>query len=70
MSLSKIVRCAISSLVSSVIYSHLICRAFNEILKVDRATYGAGEDYVIADTIADEWQQRVDDVVAGEASVV
>jgi hypothetical protein len=39
-------------------------------LKVDRATYGAGEDYVIADTIADEWQQRVDDVVVGEVSVV
>jgi hypothetical protein len=40
-------------------------RAFNEILRVDRAKYGAGEDYEIADTIADEWQQRVDDVVAG-----
>lgn len=46
-----------------------IARAFNEILKVDRATYGACEDYVIADTVADEWQQRVDDVVAGEVSV-
>jgi hypothetical protein len=40
-------------------------RAFNEILKVDRATYGAGEDYEIGDTVADEWQQRVDDVVGG-----
>ena len=43
----------------------LISRAFNEILKVDRAKYGADEEYEIADTIADEWQQRVDDAVAG-----
>jgi len=40
-------------------------KAFNEILKIDRATYGAAEDYVIADTVPDAWQQRVDDVVAG-----
>ncbi|CAA7263726.1 unnamed protein product [Cyclocybe aegerita] len=40
-------------------------RAFNEILKIDRATYGAAEEYVIGDTVPDEWQQRVDDVVAG-----
>jgi hypothetical protein len=39
-------------------------------LKVDRATYGTVEDYVIADTVADEWQQRIDDVVAGEVSIV
>jgi len=39
-------------------------------LKVDHATYGAGEDYVIADTVADEWQQRIHDVVMGEVSVV
>jgi hypothetical protein len=43
----------------------LISRAFNEILKADRAKYGADEEYEIADTIADEWQQRVDDAVAG-----
>ena len=43
----------------------LIFRAFNEILKVDRAKYGADEEYEIADTIADEWQQRIDDAVAG-----
>ena len=40
-------------------------RAFNEILKADRAKYGSDEEYKIADTIADEWQQRVDDAVAG-----
>ncbi len=43
----------------------LICRAFNDILKTDRARYGASEDYVINDVIADEWQQRVDNVVGG-----
>jgi hypothetical protein len=31
----------------------------------DRATYGVGEDYEIGDLINNEWQQRVDDVVAG-----
>jgi hypothetical protein len=40
-------------------------RAFNEILKIDRQKYGADEEYEITDTIADEWQQRVDDVVLG-----
>ena len=43
----------------------LIRRAFTEILNVDRAQYGASEDYVINDVIADEWQQRVDNVVGG-----
>lgn len=43
------------------------CRAFNQILNTDRATYGAGDDYVIADLVADEWQQRVDDVISGTA---
>ena len=43
----------------------LIYRAFNDILKTDRARYGTGEDYVITDVIADEWQQRVDNVVGG-----
>ena len=43
----------------------LICRAFNDILKTDRARYGTSEDYVISDVIADEWQQRVDNVVGG-----
>ena len=40
-------------------------RAFNDILKADRSKFGADEDYVIVDTIPDEWQQRVDDAVAG-----
>ena len=44
---------------------HIVCRAFNEILKLDRAKYGSNDDYTIGDTIADEWQQRVDEVVAG-----
>ena len=45
-----------------------MCRAFNEILKLDRAKYGADEDYVIGDTVPDDWQQRVDDVVGGIAT--
>ncbi|KAF8809720.1 hypothetical protein BYT27DRAFT_7222310 [Phlegmacium glaucopus] len=43
---------------------------FNNILKIDQETYGAEESYVIKDTVADEWQQRVDDVVAGTLGVV
>jgi hypothetical protein len=43
----------------------LISRAFNKILKADRAKYGADEEYEIADTITDEWQQHIDDAVAG-----
>ena len=50
-----------------ICYTLILCRAFNEILRTDHATYGADEDYVIGDTVADEWQQRVDDVVAGSA---
>lgn len=42
-------------------------RAFNDLLKTDRAQFGVGEDYVIGDTIPDEWQQRVDSVVGGIA---
>lgn len=44
-------------------------RAFNAILKHDRAQYGAGQDYEIKDVVADDWQQRVDDVVAGAGAV-
>lgn len=40
-------------------------RAFRDILKIDRETFGVGEDYEIGDIVADEWQQRVDDAVAG-----
>jgi hypothetical protein len=40
-------------------------RAFNKILKEDRAQFGAEEVYEIVDAVADEWQQRVDDVVGG-----
>lgn len=47
-----------------------IYRAFRDILKTDRETYGSGEDYDIADVVADEWQQRVDDVVGGISSAV
>ena len=43
------------------------CRAFNEILKTDRTTFGADDDYVIGDVVPDELQQRVDAVVAGTA---
>ena len=42
-------------------------RAFNDLLKSDRAQFGADEDYDIADTIPDDWQQRVDNVVGGIA---
>ena len=44
-------------------------RAFNEILRLDRAVYGASDDYTIGDTVADEWQQRVDEVVARSADM-
>lgn len=47
-----------------------LCRAFNEILKIDHAKLGVGEEYVIGDAIADEWQQHVDDVVLGTADAV
>ncbi len=40
-------------------------RAFKAILRTDRATYGASDDYEIANVIGNEWQQRVDDVVSG-----
>ncbi|KJA14234.1 hypothetical protein HYPSUDRAFT_208899 [Hypholoma sublateritium FD-334 SS-4] len=46
-----------------------IARGFTDILKNDRALYGAGEDYVIGDVIADEWQQRVDNVIGGAEDV-
>lgn len=42
-----------------------ICRAFRDILKTDRETYGVGEDYEIVDLVADEWQEQVDNVVGG-----
>jgi hypothetical protein len=48
----------------NILISH-IYRAFRAVLKTDRETYGVGEDYVIADLVADDWQQRVDDVVSG-----
>lgn len=48
----------------------LICRAFCEILRLDRLKYGAGEDYEIREVVADEWQQCIDDVVAGAADLV
>lgn len=40
-----------------------MCRAFRDILKTDRETYGTSEDYEIGDIVADELQQRVEDVV-------
>ena len=42
-----------------------MCRAFRDILRTDRNTYGTGQDYEIGDVVTDDWQQRVDDVVAG-----
>ena len=45
----------------------ILYRAFNQVLKADRINFGVGEQYEIADNTADEWQQRVDDVVAGTA---
>jgi len=48
---------------SLLIHTCIICREFNKFLKVDRAKYGVGENYVIEDTV-DEWQRCVDDVVA------
>ena len=56
----------LSSLLNIYI-STITCRAFNEILKTDRTTFGADDDYVIGDVIPDELQQRVDAVVAGTA---
>jgi hypothetical protein len=44
-----------------------LSRAFKTILKTDRDTYGIGDDYQIGDFVGNEWQQRVDDVVAGVA---
>ena len=43
----------------------LFVSAFKKILDMDRATYGIGKDYEIGDTVSNELQQRVDDVVAG-----
>jgi hypothetical protein len=43
----------------------IYCRAFNGILKADRLKFGTGEEYVIGDTVVDEWQQHVDNVVLG-----
>lgn len=60
-------KCVSSLGSSAMIHSHpyYIYRIFRAILKTDRETYGVGEDYVIADLVADDWQQRVDDVVSG-----
>ena len=68
-SASKVARCAIFSwfLFVDKLRAFIQCREFNKILKEDRATYGTAEDYEIADTVVDEWQQRVDDVVGGTA---
>jgi len=63
---SKAIRYVLSLSSSTIIYSHPICRAFRNILKTDRETYGVGEDYEIGDVIADDWQQTVDDVVGGK----
>ena len=52
-----------------IIFLHFMYRGFTDILKNDRAQYGVGEDYVIGDVIADEWQQRVDNVVGGSEDV-
>jgi len=41
----------------------IMCRAFNRILKEDHAAYGAEEDYEIPDTVANEWQQHIDNVI-------
>ena len=46
----------------------IISRAFNKILQTDWELYGADEEYSILDIVADEWQQQVDAVVAGEGS--
>lgn len=65
-SASKQARCAILIVSSSSAdYIYVFHRAFTELLKQDRAKYGAGDDYEITDSIADEWQQRVDNVVGG-----
>ncbi|KAF8890256.1 hypothetical protein CPB84DRAFT_1940300 [Gymnopilus junonius] len=44
-------------------------KVFNEILKVDRGIYGADDEYEIKEVVADEWQQCVDDMVAGVQEV-
>ena len=65
---SRVVRCVSSLSSAAVIHLHPIClrRAFKDILKTDRDTYGIGEDYEIGDVVADDWQQTVDDVVGGK----
>ena len=55
----------LSGLLSSHILILYIYRAFTDLLKKDRGLYGADEDYVITDVVADDWQQRVDNVVGG-----
>lgn len=51
--------------VSSKTDLHYSFRAFKAILQVDRAKYGADEDYEIDNVVGNELQQRVDDVVSG-----
>ena len=65
---AKVTRCLSLLLVVSLKFPEVtsyLCRAFKNILNKDRATYGVGEDYQIGDVVGNEWQQRVDDVVAG-----
>jgi hypothetical protein len=59
--------CVVLTSRSSFVKCLHLCRAFTEILKADRAKFGVGDEHIIGDTVADEWQRRVDDVVAGTA---
>ena len=62
-------KCAIVSFVLDV-YWYLIFRAFQAILKADCAQYGMDKDYGIGDAIASDWQQHIDDAVAGTVDVI
>ncbi|PPQ78597.1 hypothetical protein CVT26_005315 [Gymnopilus dilepis] len=44
-----------------------VAKAFKQILKEDRETYGIGDDYDIKDLVANDWQVQVDNIVEGLA---
>jgi hypothetical protein len=61
--------CNLLTLLMRYLYQYQY-RAFNEILKADCTKFGVGEEYIIGDTVADEWQQHVNNVIAGTTDAV
>ena len=43
----------------TMLASYYTCRAFRDVLKTDRDTYGVGEDYEIGDIVADDWHKEL-----------